>query len=107
MIKVSVMYPYSVGGRFDHDYYRDRHMPLAKARLGEALLSYGIDKGVSDGTPDGAPSFHAVGHLLFKSEEAFQAAFTPVSGEVLGDIPNYTDAAPVLLVSEIVIDHTA
>src|SRR6185312_4185403 len=34
MIKVSVMYPNTPGGRFDHDYYRDKHMPLVKARLG-------------------------------------------------------------------------
>src|SRR5467141_1599668 len=25
MIKVSVMYPNTPGGRFDHDYYRDKH----------------------------------------------------------------------------------
>jgi hypothetical protein len=24
MIKVSVMYPYSAGARFDHDYYREK-----------------------------------------------------------------------------------
>jgi uncharacterized protein (TIGR02118 family) len=28
MIKVNVMYPYSEGARFDHAYYRDRHMPM-------------------------------------------------------------------------------
>ena len=32
MIKVSVMYPNTPGGRFDHDYYRDKHMPLVKER---------------------------------------------------------------------------
>ena len=34
MIKVSVMYPNQPGGRFDHDYYRDKHMPLVAARMG-------------------------------------------------------------------------
>src|SRR5215467_11736108 len=34
MIKVSVMYPNSPGARFDHEYYRDKHMPLLKARMG-------------------------------------------------------------------------
>ena len=28
MIKVSVMYPNTAGARFDHTYYRDKHMPL-------------------------------------------------------------------------------
>ena len=29
MIKVSVMYPNTPGARFDHAYYRDKHMPLS------------------------------------------------------------------------------
>ena len=35
MIKVSVMYPYQAGARFDHDYYAHQHMPLLKQRMGE------------------------------------------------------------------------
>ena len=27
MIKVSVMYPNTPGARFDHQYYRDKHIP--------------------------------------------------------------------------------
>ena len=30
MIKVSVMYPNTPGARFNHEYYRDKHMPLVK-----------------------------------------------------------------------------
>ena len=51
MIKVSVMYPYTEGARFDHDYYRDTHMPLLKARMGDACKSYTIDKGLAGGAP--------------------------------------------------------
>jgi uncharacterized protein (TIGR02118 family) len=105
MIKVSVLYPHSENGHFDHDYYRDRHMPLAKSRFGDALLSYSIDRGLGDGTPGGAPAYHAMGHLFFDSVETFQNAFGPVADEILGDIPNYTDAAPVLQISDVVIDH--
>ena len=36
MIKLSVMYPNTPSARFDHAYYRDKHMPLIKARLGDA-----------------------------------------------------------------------
>ena len=45
MIKVSVMYPNTPGARFDHAYYKDKHMPLVKARLGEACKFYTVDKG--------------------------------------------------------------
>ncbi len=37
MIKVSVMYPNKDGARFDHDYYKNKHMPLVKARMGDSL----------------------------------------------------------------------
>ena len=43
MIKVTVMYPYAEDARFDHAYYRDRHMPLVKARLGSACAYYTFD----------------------------------------------------------------
>jgi uncharacterized protein (TIGR02118 family) len=51
MIKVSVMYPYTAGARFDHTYYRDKHMPMVKQRLGAACLYYTVDKGIAGGAP--------------------------------------------------------
>ncbi len=35
MIKISVMYPNPPGAKFDHSYYRDKHMPMVKARMGD------------------------------------------------------------------------
>ena len=51
MIKVNVMYPYTEGARFDHAYYRDRHMPMVKARLGSACTYYTVEKGMLVGSP--------------------------------------------------------
>ncbi|ARR53380.1 ethyl tert-butyl ether degradation protein EthD [Rhizorhabdus wittichii DC-6] len=99
MVRVSVLYPNTAGSRFDHDYYRDKHMPLAKARLGAALISYGIDKAADAA----AAPYHAIGFLNFDSVTAFNDAFGPVSGEVLGDIPNYTDVEPILQISDVVV----
>jgi len=45
MIKVSVMYPNTPGARFDHEYYRDKHMPLVKTRMGDSCKYYTVDKG--------------------------------------------------------------
>ena len=55
MIKVSVMYPNTPGARFDHAYYRDKHMPLVKTRMGDACKFYTVDKGMAGGAP-GAPA---------------------------------------------------
>jgi uncharacterized protein (TIGR02118 family) len=44
MIRLSVFYPASEGARFDHDYHRELHVPLAAKSWG--LDSYEIDKGV-------------------------------------------------------------
>mgnify|MGYP003667180293 CR=1 FL=1 len=47
MIKVSVMYPNNPGSHFDHDYYRDQHMPMVKRLMGDACLSFGVDRGLA------------------------------------------------------------
>jgi uncharacterized protein (TIGR02118 family) len=103
MIKVSVMYPNTPGTHFTHDYYRDQHMPLVKARMGEHLQYYTVDKGLAGGTPGSAPTYAAAGHLFCTSVEAFQTGFGPHTKEIMGDIPNYTDIAPVIQISEVVV----
>jgi uncharacterized protein (TIGR02118 family) len=103
MIKVSVMYPHQAGARFDHAYYRDKHMPLVKARMGDALLSYTVDKGIAGGAPGSAPTYVGMCHLFCDSVESFQAGFGPHAKEILADIPHYTDLQPVMQISEVVV----
>ena len=103
MIKVSVMYPNTPGARFDHAYYRDKHMPLLKERMGEACRSYTIDKGLSGGAPDTPATYVGMCHIFCDSVEAFQKSFGPHAKEILGDIRNYTDLQPVMQISEIVV----
>ena len=91
------------GSRFDHDYYRDKHLPLVKDRMGEHLHHYTIDRGLSGGQPGTAPTYVGMCHLYCASLEEFQAGFGPYSAEILGDIPNYTDLAPVMQISEVVV----
>jgi uncharacterized protein (TIGR02118 family) len=94
MIRLSVFYPSTEGAAFDHDYYRDTHVPLAVKTWG--LDGAEIDKGV-----DG-PYVAAV-HFTFDSLDALGAAMgNPGTADVMADIPNYTTIAPVLQTSEIV-----
>jgi uncharacterized protein (TIGR02118 family) len=103
MIKVSVMYPNTPGARFDHDYYRDTHMPLLQARMGAHCLRYTIDKGLAGGAPGAPPIYVGMCHVYCDSVESFQAGFGPHAQEILGDIANYTDLQPVIQISEVVV----
>ena len=107
MIKVSVMYPHAPGARFDHDYYRDTHMPLLKARMGESCRYYTIDRGLAGGTPGSTPAFVAMCHVYCDSVEAFQAGFGPHAAEIMADVLNYTDLQPLLQISEVVRGYDA
>ncbi len=105
MIKVSVMYQSKPGGRFDHDYYRDKHMPMVKALMGPACLFYTVDKGLSGSSGNAAepPVYTAMCHIFAESTESFRAGFGPHAKQILGDIGNYTDLTPVTQVSEVVV----
>jgi uncharacterized protein (TIGR02118 family) len=103
MIKVSVMYPNAPGARFDHTYYRDRHMPLVKARMGESCKSYTVDKGLAGGAPGAPATYIAMCHIICDSVEAFQSGFGPHAKEIMEDIPRYTDLTPAIQISEVVI----
>lgn len=103
MIKVSVMYPNKPGARFNHEYYRDKHMPLVKARMGDACKYYTVDKGLAGGAPDAPATYVAMCHIFCNSAPAFQAAFGPHAKEIMGDIPNYTDLSPIIQISEVVV----
>ncbi|HEX2576098.1 MAG TPA: EthD family reductase [Aquihabitans sp.] len=94
MIRLSVLYPATEGATFDHDYYRDHHVPLAVRTWGGPPVQ--IDRGV-----DG-PYVAAV-HFTFESVEAMGAAMSvDGTGDVLADVANYTTITPVMQTSEIV-----
>lgn len=101
MIKVSVLYPNGDGIEFDARYYQQQHMPLVQEKLGTALKGSSIDLGIGGGRPEAAPPFVAAGHLYFESVEAFQAAFGPHAKAIEADIANYTNARPVVQISEV------
>ena len=103
MIKVSVMYSNKLGVRFDHAYYRDKHMPMVKAKLGNACKYYTVDKGLAGGAPGTSATYVGMCQIFCDSVESFQAGFGPHAQEIMADIPNYTDIAPVIQISEVVV----
>lgn len=94
MIRLSVHYPATEGATFDHDYYRDKHVPLAVSTWGGVPSQ--IDKGI-----DGP--YVASVHFEFESLEAMGAAMAVEgTGAVMADVANYTTIVPVMQTSEIV-----
>ena len=106
MIKVSIMYPNSPGARFDHDYYREKHLPLIKRRMGAGLKYYTIDKGLTGATPEAPVPYVAMCHLLCDSVEAYQSAFGPHAQEIHADLRTFTDQTPVRQISEVVVENS-
>src|SRR5262245_40364265 len=106
MIKVSVIYPSKPGVRFDHDYYRTKHLPLIKRRMGTALKYYAIDKGLSD--KDGKPLgvYVAMCHLLCDSLDTYQSSFEPHAQEIRADVANFTDGMSMHQISEVVVENS-
>jgi uncharacterized protein (TIGR02118 family) len=94
MIRMSVLYPVTEGATFDHDYYRDHHVPLA-------VRTWGLDGAEIDQGIDG-PYVAAV-HFRFESVEAMDAArAVEGSAAVSADIANYTTIKPIRQISQIV-----
>ena len=101
MIKVTILYPSRPGARFDHAYYRDKHMPMVAGLVGDACKGWGVDQGLSGGAPGVPAPFLCIGTLLFESVPAFQEAFAPHGKAIGADVANYTDVAPVMQISEV------
>lgn len=92
MIRMSVLYPKTEGASFDHDYYRDVHVPLACSTWG--ISGAQIDKGI-----DG-PYVAAV-HFYFDSmDQLGERLSVPGTGDVMADVANFTTIASVMQISE-------
>ena len=102
LIKVSVMYPFAEGKTFNMEYYETKHMPMVAGFLGANLVKYTIEKGLASGIPNQPLPYMAVGTFYVKSLDDYKAAIAPNRDAIRADFVNYTDVAPVILVSEVV-----
>jgi uncharacterized protein (TIGR02118 family) len=101
MIRMSVLYPWNEGARFDWTYYTGTHIPLVAQRLGSALKGGSVEQGVSGDAPGSPPAFIVIAHLDFESMAAFDAAFAPHEAEIMADIQKYTSVEPIVQFSEV------
>ena len=103
MIKVSVLYPNGEGKKFDMQYYIEKHMPMVQGKIGDACKKADVDQGLSGAEPGSQAIYIAMSQLYFDSVEAFQNSFGPHAGEIMADIPSYTNTQPVIQISEVKI----
>ena len=102
-IRVSALYPNQPGGKFDTNYFLNKHMALVHQRLDSlGLVRTEVDKGLATAQPGSPAPFIMVAHLYFKSMEDFQKAFGAHGAELIADGRNYTDIQPQIQISEIV-----
>ena len=94
MIMISVYFPMCDDVTFEHVYYKNSHVPMCVDAFSPAKVE--LERGV-DGPSVASVSFY------FESSDAMKAAMSsPKMGDIMGDLANYTNAAPSMQVSEIV-----
>lgn len=100
-IKISVMYPNGEGKHFDMDYYTNKHLPMVAGLLGDAVIGASVEKGLGGAAPGSSAPYAAVASLYFNTIEDFQNSFGPNTETIMADVPNYTNAEPIVQISVI------
>lgn len=96
MIRILALYPNTAGSRFDGAYYTGPHTCLARSLLEPRGLLH-ISTILGDAALDGAPPpFWAISEMHFETRAAFDAAMAAAGEALFADLPNYTDATPIL-----------
>jgi len=105
LIKVSVLYPNGPDTHFNMAYYLEHHIPLANQLFGAhpGYRGVTVERGIAGGVPGADAPFVALCHFSFDSLGDFKAAFEPHRAELQGDVPNYTNIAPTVQISEVVM----
>jgi uncharacterized protein (TIGR02118 family) len=98
---ITVLYPNTPGVKFDFEYYRTHHIPLIKRLYGKGIAKFELRRGVE--TPDKSPvPYIATINIWIGSQQAFDDAQAKHAQELIADVPNFTNAKPVIQTDEIV-----
>ncbi len=98
-LALQVLYPITDDTHFDYDYYMSTHKGLVEEHMGPHSTGMQITKGLAGG-PDAPPGFYAIFTITFADKASMDAAMS-AAGPVIGDIPNYTNTQPQMLIGEV------
>ena len=93
---------YKDGVRFDHEYYRSTHLPLVSEVMKPHALT-NLEVVTLGANPDGSrPAYQVMFSAYFASASSLQSAMQSARmPEVLGDVPNYYDGMPDIMIGEV------
>lgn len=101
MISATVLYPKTDDNHFDLDYYLHTHTPLVRELLTPmGLTDVDLRSGLAGASPDTSAAYVMICNLSFGSIEEVQSALSRHGPELMADIPNFTDALPLIQFSE-------
>ncbi|PKH66790.1 EthD family reductase [Flavobacterium sp. ALD4] len=101
MIKLTVLYPNTVGLKFDKEYYVTKHGQLLVDLLGDAIISSDVNMGVAGGAPDTPAPYVVIANMVFESMESFEHSFGANAEKIMADLPNFTNVQPQVQISEL------
>jgi uncharacterized protein (TIGR02118 family) len=102
MIKISVLYKNAENATFNMDYFLGSHVPMLKGLIGDKIKNLAVEQGIAGGPAPGTPApFLAMAHLFFDNMDDFQASMASGAEAIMNDIPNYTNAEPIIQISEV------
>ncbi len=98
---ITVMYENVADATFDLDYYLTKHMPLVDEKFKPfGIKGWRVLKAV--GAPFGEPMYSIIATLEFDTPEQFKAAVAAEGGPVFGDVPNFSNKEPVVVIGDVV-----
>ena len=84
------------------DYYLNSHVKLVEDRLKSFGISdIRVDAGLAGGAPGSPAPYHCIFQVNYPSVEKLTEAMAAHGQELMADALNYTDATPIIQVSEI------
>jgi len=100
---LTVLYPYGHADRFDHEYYRDHHMPSLIELFGhEAINRIEMRKGLSSPNGRDPPLYSCTANIYVADAQAFAAAASRNRQRVDDDIRQFTSVSPASFMTEVV-----
>ncbi|KAH6679905.1 ethyl tert-butyl ether degradation EthD [Plectosphaerella plurivora] len=101
-VSITVVFPNEADAEYDIDYYITKHMPLIQSRWGKyGVKSWSVTK-FGNGVDGSAPLYAFGSTVNWDNHEQIKTAFAgPEVGEIMGDVPNFSNKQPVFLVGEV------